>query len=77
LKALNAAEKVIDAAKETSPGEKLFRGLQARVALAGMQLVRTDPADGYIRYFLIRRLTVRELHNLDDLEALVNHLQGR
>lgn len=58
-------------------GDKLFETLRAKAALAGLTLVRTDPADGYVRYFLIRRLTVRELHNLDDLEALVNHLQGR
>lgn len=58
-------------------GDKLFDTLRAKATKAGLTLVRTDPADGYVRYFVIRRLTVRELHNLDDLEALVAHLQGR
>lgn len=55
--------------------EELFRALRAKAEAAGLSLVRTDPADGYVRYFVIRRLTVRELHNLDDLEALANFLQ--
>lgn len=57
--------------------EELFKALRAKAEAAGLTLVRTDPADGYVRYFVIRRLTVRELHNPDDVEALVNHLQPR
>lgn len=57
--------------------DKAFETLRAKAALAGLTLVRTDARDGYTRYFLIRRLTVRELHNVDDLEALIAHLQGR
>ncbi len=77
LKALNAAEKVIDAAKEEAPGEKAFRSLQARVALAGMQLVRTDARDGPPRLFVVNGLKAMEIRHLDDLEALVAHLHGR
>jgi hypothetical protein len=32
--------------------DKVFATLQARAALNGAQLVRTDPADGVTRYFL-------------------------
>lgn len=56
-------------------GEELFSALRAKAEAAGLELVRTDPQDGPQRYFVIRRLTVRELHNLDDLEALANYLQ--
>lgn len=77
LQALNAAEKVIDAAKETSPAEKTFRTLQARVALIGMQLVRTDPADGGIRYLLVRGAKAVELCSVDDLEDLMVYLRDR
>lgn len=58
-------------------GDKLFETLRAKAALVGLTLVRTDPVDGYVRYFVIRRQTVRELQSLDDVEALANHLQGR
>lgn len=77
LQALNAAEKVIDAAKETSPAEKTFRTLQARVALIGMQLVRTDPADGPQRFFLVKGAKAVELCTVDDLESLLGHLRDR
>ena len=77
LQALNAAEKVIDAAKETSPAEKTFRTLQARVALIGMQLVRTDPSDGPQRYLLVKGAKAVELCTVDDLESLVVYLRER
>ena len=59
-----------------SPGEKAFRTLQARVALAGMQLIRSDARDGPQRLFLTRQGVVRELVSIDDLEALIAHLGG-
>ena len=55
-------------------GPKSFETLRARAALAGLQLLRTDPADGWVRYFVLRRNTVRELTTIDDLEALLGHL---
>lgn len=58
-------------------GRESFEALRARAAVAGLVLVRTDPADGPQRFFLIQRRTVRELQHVEDLEALVNHLQGR
>lgn len=77
LKALNAAEKVIEAAAETSSGEKAFRSLQARVALVGMQLVRTDARDGPVRLLVVNDRKAMVVRNLDDLEALETYLQGR
>jgi hypothetical protein len=77
LKAMNAAEKVIDAAKEPEPGEKTFRSLQARVALVGMQLLRTDARDGPARLFVVNGIKAMEIRNLDDLEDLLIYLQGR
>lgn len=53
-----------------------FETLRARAALAGIEVLRTDPADGCVRYFVVRRRTVRELWTIDDLEALIAHLGG-
>jgi hypothetical protein len=75
LKALNAAEKVVEAAKEVQPGEKAFRSLQARVALVGMQLLRSDERDGPVRLFVVNGLKAMEIRNLDDLDDLLIYLQ--
>lgn len=75
LKAFNAAEKVAEAAKETAPGEKAFRNLQARVALAGMQLLRTDARDGPVHLFVVNGIKAMEIRHLDDLEDLLTYLQ--
>lgn len=75
LKALNAAEKVIEAAAETSSGEKAFRTLQARVAMVGMQLLRTDARDGPLRLFVVKGIKALELRTLDDLEDLLVYMQ--
>lgn len=80
LKALSAAEKATDAAIDKAKGtagEKAFRTLQARVAMAGMQLVRTDARDGPQRLFVVNGLKAMEIRHLDDLEALENYLRGR
>lgn len=76
LKAMNAAEKFIDDAIDKATGEKAFRTLQARVAMVGMQLVRSDARDGPVRLFLERQGVVHELRSVDDLEALLAHLGG-
>lgn len=75
LKAFNAADKVAEAAKETAPGEKAFRSLQARVALAGMQLLRTDARDGPVHLFVVNGLKALEIRNLEDLDDLLIYLQ--
>lgn len=75
LKALNAAEKVIDAAKAEAPGEKAFKSLQARVALVGMQLLRTDARDGPPRLFVVNGVKAVEIRHLDDLEDLLIYMQ--
>lgn len=74
--AAEATDAAIDKAKGTA-GEKAFRTLQARVAMAGMQLVRTDARDGPQRLFVVNGLKAMEIRHLDDLEALENYLQGR
>lgn len=58
-------------------GRASFEALRRRAEQAGLQVLRTDPADGWVRYFVVQRQTVKELHDLDDIEALVNHLQAR
>jgi hypothetical protein len=58
-------------------GPKSFEALRARAALAGLQVLRTDPADGWVRYFVVQRQTVRELQTLDDLDALVAYVLAR
>lgn len=54
-----------------------FSTLQARAALAGLALIRTDPADGPVQLFLMRHGRHRELANMDDLEALISHQEER
>lgn len=54
-----------------SPAE-FFETLRALAAFAGLQAVRTDPADGPVRYFVIQGQTVRGV-DLDKLQALVKH----
>lgn len=58
-------------------GRASFEALRRRAEQAGLQVLRTDPADGWVRYFVVQRRTVRELSTLDDIEALIAHLQGR
>lgn len=54
---------------------KAWATLQARAALRGLSLIRTDPADGRIRLFLgDGQGAVRELFTVDDLEALALHV---
>lgn len=58
-------------------GAKAFATLQARFALAGLALVRTNPADGPVRLFLARHGRVREVATIDELEALIEGLEER
>ncbi len=53
---------------------KAWATLQARAALHGLALVRTDPADGPVRVFVQRGGVVRELYCIDELEALAAHV---
>jgi hypothetical protein len=52
--------------------QKAFSGLQARAALARIELLRTDPADGPVR--LLMRCdggSLRELNTIEEVEAVV------
>ena len=49
---------------------KVWAGLQARAALAGLQLYRSLPADGPQRLLLEHRGVIRQV-GLDDLEGVV------
>lgn len=46
--------------------DKTFRSLQAQAALQGLELTRSDPADGPILYYLSRFGLVRQ-QSADDL----------
>ena len=50
---------------------KTFSALQARAALAGIELVRTDPRDGSPRFLTQHRGAWRELRSLEDVESVV------
>lgn len=58
-------------------GRASFEALRRRAEQAGLQVLRTDPADGWVRYFVVQRQTVRELQTLDDIEALVAYVLAR
>ena len=49
---------------------KAWAGLQARAALAGLQLFRSHPGDGRQRVLLEHRGLIRQV-GLDELEAVV------
>lgn len=51
--------------------EKVFKGVQARAALAGIEVVRTDPQDGPPRVFVQHGAAWRELRTVEDVESLV------
>lgn len=53
---------------------KSWATLQARASLAGLSVVRTDPVDGPVRVFVLKAGAMRELLNVDDLEALAAHV---
>jgi len=53
---------------------KPFETLRAKCALAGVILMRTDPADGPVRLLAARGTQVHLLRDVDDLEALVASL---
>lgn len=53
---------------------KAWATLQARAALAGLAVFRSDPADGPVRLFVQRGSAVHELRSIDDLEALAAHV---
>lgn len=76
LQALLTAEEAIDKAKAPT-GEKAFKSLQAHVAMAGMQLMRTDARDGPVRIFAVSGSKVLEMRTVDDIEGLLNYLRER
>ena len=55
---------------------KAWSTYQARAALAGFQLWRTDPADGVQRLFLGRWGVVRVIADFDELDRLLDQLLG-
>ena len=63
--------------------EKAWQSFRAHAARAGVQLFRTDPADGPPRYFAMvpgrdynRVYTVRELVSIDDLDDYIGRVAG-
>jgi hypothetical protein len=57
---------------------KRFLSLRAAAALAGFELLRTDPQDGAVRYLGIRWGVVRELGTcLDTVDGFVRVMGGR
>jgi hypothetical protein len=52
---------------------KLWAEGQARAAMRGVQLLRSDPADGPVRMFLLASDgTVKQVRCRDDLEACLS-----
>ena len=51
------------------PGAKRLATARARASLVGIELLRTDPADGAVRYYVHRGDQVHQIRSLDDLEA--------
>jgi hypothetical protein len=57
---------------------KHFEGLRATAALAGFELLRTDPRDGPVRYLGVRWGVVRELGaSLDLVNGFVRVMGGQ
>jgi hypothetical protein len=57
---------------------KRFEGLRATAALAGFELLRTDPRDGPTRYLGVRWGVVRELGtSLDLVDGFVRVMGGQ
>lgn len=57
---------------------KRFEGLRANAALAGFELLRTDPIDGQVRYLGVKWGVVRELGaSLDLVEGFVRVMGGQ
>lgn len=52
---------------------KPFATLQARAALAGIALLRSDPQDGPVRVLAQIAGAWRELRTPDDLESVIVH----
>lgn len=53
---------------------KVWCGLQARAALAGWQLTRTDPADGPATYFATRWNRPHQMATLAECEAFLDRV---
>jgi len=58
-------------ATEPSPGAKRLATARARASLVGFELLRTEPADGDVRFYAQRGDQVHEIRTLDDLEAVL------
>lgn len=56
--------------------QKRFATLRAAAALAGLQIWRSDPGDGPVRYFASRRGVVRDLGDLAQVEQFLDVLGG-
>jgi len=58
-------------ATEPCPGAKRLATARARASLVGVELMRTDPADGAVRFYAQRGDQVHQIRTLDDLEAVL------
>lgn len=76
---LDEARALLDQLTGCKPDEcKRFASLRATAALAGFELLRTDPADGPVRYLGSRWGAVREIGtSLDLVEGFVRVMGGR
>ena len=64
-------------AKLVEDDSKRFATLRAAAALAGFELLRTDPVDGQVRYLGTRWGVVREIGpSLDLVEGFVRVMGG-
>ncbi len=61
---------VVDAT-EACPGAKRLATARARASLVDVELLRTDPADGDVRFYIQRGDQVHQIRTLDDLEAVL------
>ena len=57
--------------------EKEFRSLQARYALAGHALKRSESGDGQVSYFSTRWGMTKELANRNEVEGFIDRLTGK
>lgn len=57
--------------------EKRFDTLRATAAMAGYEVLRTDPADGAVRYLACRWNVVRDLGGLNEAERFALVVGGK
>lgn len=73
---IRALNKAASFARPSDDEDKSFRGLQAKFALHGHQLHRSNSADGPVTFYATRSRLVRHLPALADARVFLNIVGG-